>query len=109
MYSANAHDRNPSEEVHPVILVLDVVGDIDVRVVPLHHPKKRVGNELKVGYPEVFQRDQSGVTQSAHDLSKVYRARATETQGQESTHGRIIRDSSRANGFQVHILVIPSK
>mmetsp|Transcript_14517 Transcript_14517/g.42870 ORF Transcript_14517/g.42870 Transcript_14517/m.42870 type:complete len:296 (-) Transcript_14517:14-901(-) len=68
-----------AQEFHPVVLRVDLLRDMDGRVIPLDHPIEHVCNKLEVRCAEVLHRDQPRVPQRPHDLREV--AQLPETHG----------------------------
>jgi hypothetical protein len=52
-------------------LFLDVIRNIDVRIVTLRQPIENICNQLEVGSPEILDRNDSRIAQAPHLLTKI--------------------------------------
>ena len=59
-----------SHELYSIFLLIDVVGDVGLGIVFLSQPVEDIGDELEVGFAEVFERDDSVIVESSEHLTE---------------------------------------
>ena len=62
---------NLLHEIHAIVFLFNVIGDVGIRLVALHQPVERVGHQFEVRVRKILHRDELRVAQRAHHLAEI--------------------------------------